>query len=46
MQKSGVTHVSAKNLRTTFKQVENFENKLMRANQKLNEMSSNNEKLR
>ena len=37
---------SSKGFRTGFKEVENFENKLMRANQKLNEMSSNNNKLR
>ena len=37
---------SAKSFRVGFKDVENFENKLMRANQKLNEMSSNNNKLR
>jgi peptidoglycan hydrolase CwlO-like protein len=37
---------NVKTFRTGFKEVENFENKLLRANQKLNEMSSNNNKLR
>ena len=37
---------SSQKIRTDFKNTENFENHLMRANQKLNEMSSNNSKLR
>jgi outer membrane murein-binding lipoprotein Lpp len=47
LHKSGV-HSTPKAIKdtTTFKEVENFENKLMRANQKLNELSSNNTKLR
>jgi chromosome segregation ATPase len=35
-----------KSNKSTFQEVDNFENKLMRANQKLNELSSNNNKLR
>jgi septal ring factor EnvC (AmiA/AmiB activator) len=48
LQKSGIHSSSSKVIKTatTFKEVENFENKLMRANQKLNELSSNNNKLR
>ncbi len=45
-QKSGLMISNVKTFRTGFKEVENFENKLLRANQKLNEMSSNNNKLR
>ena len=46
IQKSGFNHSSTKSLKSSFKESENFENKLMRANQKLNELSSNNNKLR
>lgn len=45
-QKSGLSCSRAKPLKSSFAEVENFENKLMRANQKLNELSSNNNKLR
>lgn len=45
-QKSGMSCSRIKTMKSTFQEVENFENKLMRSNQKLNELSSNNNKLR
>jgi chromosome segregation ATPase len=45
-QKSGLSVSRSKPMKSSFQEVENFENKLMRANQKLNELSSNNNKLR
>ena len=39
-QKSGLGHSSCKSLKSAQKEAENFENKLMRANQKLNQLSS------
>ena len=46
MEKSGKIIAQSTKANNATKEAENFENKLMRANQKLNELSSNNNKLR
>ena len=45
-QKSGMVHASCKSLKSAQREAENMENKLMRANQKLNQLSSANHGLR
>ena len=46
MEKSGKIIAQTTKINSANKQAENFQNKLMRANQKLNELTSNNNKLR